>query len=93
MMVYHSVLPVVPVVRYGLTPTNYQAIYRCIMEKLKYILWCLGDEIMDRLWMWIIKPAHWYEFWKPQSGIGGGFIVGAIACIILTIIFKLGALQ
>lgn len=32
---------------------------------------------------WINKPAYWYEFWLPQSGLAGGTI--AILLVLLII--------
>jgi hypothetical protein len=27
---------------------------------------------------WATRPAKWYQFWRPQSGIIGGFIFGGL---------------
>lgn len=27
---------------------------------------------------WLMKPAKWYEFWLPQSGVVGGTICSVI---------------
>ena len=29
---------------------------------------------MKRFEQWIERPAKWYEFWMPQSGLHGGAI-------------------
>ncbi len=37
---------------------------------------------MSRINEWMMTPAHWYEFWMPQSGLVGGLIVGLILLAI-----------
>jgi hypothetical protein len=27
---------------------------------------------------WRFRPAKWYQFWLPQSGLFGGIIIGAV---------------
>lgn len=29
-------------------------------------------------WNWVFKPARWWEFWLPSSGLRGGFIGGVL---------------
>lgn len=37
---------------------------------------------------WINKPAKWWQFWLPQSGIVGGSILGLLAGFSLTTLYK-----
>jgi len=37
----------------------------------------------ESLVRWAIKPAMWWQFWLPQSGLPGGLIGGAIFYICL----------
>lgn len=45
--------------------------------------------MMDIIVRWVNKPARWYEFWYPQSGILGGMLGAAIATLVAYLIFKL----
>jgi hypothetical protein len=36
----------------------------------------------SEIFKWLTKPARWYEFWLPQSGIVGGMIFGALFAVI-----------
>jgi len=42
---------------------------------------------MKLLKMWFMKPAKWYYFWLPQSGLAGGIIVGLIIVALLRYVF------
>jgi hypothetical protein len=35
------------------------------------------------MWRWFFKPAKWYQFWLPQSGLSGGLFCG---CVIVAVI-------
>jgi hypothetical protein len=41
----------------------------------------------EKLFAWLTKPAKWYEFWLPQSGVTGGLIVGGMFAVIPTAIY------
>ena len=34
---------------------------------------------------WMRKEASWYEFWMPQSGVLGGFVLGSTLGYVLVI--------
>ena len=44
---------------------------------------------MKNFKQWYFKPAKWWEFWLPQSGIEGGVILGAVLSLILFIVFNI----
>lgn len=37
---------------------------------------------VDPIIAWIARPARWWQFWLPQSGIAGGAIIGAIMTVV-----------
>jgi hypothetical protein len=37
---------------------------------------------------WWFRPARWWQFWWPGSGLPGGFIFAAVALAILGTIFR-----
>ncbi|MHC4316654.1 MAG: hypothetical protein ACYSW3_29780 [Planctomycetota bacterium] len=46
---------------------------------------------MSRVIDWIFRPARWWEFWQPQSGIPGGIIGGfslAVAVVLVCEVFQ-----
>lgn len=38
---------------------------------------------MNWLNKWFFKPARWYEFWRPQSGITGGVMMGTLISLLI----------
>jgi hypothetical protein len=41
----------------------------------------------ESIFKWLTKPAKWYEFWLPQSGVAGGLIVGGMFAVLPTVLF------
>jgi hypothetical protein len=53
---------------------------------IEYMIWRLKEAVVN----WVMKPAHWYQFWLPQSGPEGAavfLLVMVWTDILLTIIF------
>lgn len=42
--------------------------------------------MINKLNKWFYKPAKWWQFWLPQSGMEGGAILGLILSVIGIII-------
>jgi len=38
---------------------------------------------------WWFREAKWWQFWYPQSGFCGGFILGCVVVVVLIIISQL----
>lgn len=36
----------------------------------------------SKIYNWAVKPAYWWQFWQPQSGLVGGIIM---FCVIMGI--------
>ncbi len=43
-------------------------------------------KIIDKFHEWIIGPAEWWEFWKPQSGVVGGLAAGLVFVILMVLV-------
>lgn len=43
---------------------------------------------MEILNKWWFKPAKYWQFWLPQSGIIGGMILGAFILAIIIVILS-----
>lgn len=37
--------------------------------------------------VWAGRPARWWQFWRPQSGIVGGLILAAIALAVTLFVY------
>lgn len=44
---------------------------------------------MRTLWNWLCKDAEWYHFWRPQSGLEGGFVMGVLVCVVVGLLYVL----
>lgn len=38
---------------------------------------------MNSLAKWFFRPARWYEFWLPQSGLTGGIMIGTLISLLI----------
>jgi len=36
---------------------------------------------------WVFRDARWWQFWRPQSGLPGGLILGTGIYLVLRVVF------
>jgi hypothetical protein len=41
--------------------------------------------MIDMFKRWWLRPARWYQFWYPQSGLFGGLMCGIVLAIVFYI--------
>jgi hypothetical protein len=35
---------------------------------------------------WIYRDAKWWQFWRPQSGVRGGFLLVVVAFAVIKVL-------
>jgi hypothetical protein len=42
----------------------------------------VDERVVEAMVSWLVKPARWWHFWMPQSGLVGGAIMSMLLYIV-----------